>query len=76
MISSGEIDFAGFWQRIRIRLHLLMCRHCRTYAEQIHALGAAVRGAWTVSFEDAATLEKMERRILERWQKRWERESS
>lgn len=25
----------SFGQRLRIRLHLAMCRHCRTYVEQI-----------------------------------------
>lgn len=42
-IASGELGEAGWRQRLSIRFHLLMCRHCRCYQRQIAALGDTVR---------------------------------
>lgn len=46
MIAADELAEAGFWQRLKARLHLLMCRHCRRYQAQIRALGRATREMW------------------------------
>ena len=46
MIGTDELRAAGFIRRQTVRLHLMMCRHCRTYARQIRAIGDAARTRW------------------------------
>ncbi|MDA2937363.1 hypothetical protein MYX75_03760 [Acidobacteria bacterium AH-259-A15] len=64
-IASDELADANWSQRIALRLHLLMCRHCRRYAAQLHAIGAAARNLLRQSSEDLDTLKRLERQILE-----------
>lgn len=53
----------GRWERLGLRLHLLMCRHCRRYARQLRALTSATR-QWADAFEpDLATVQRVEQRI-------------
>ena len=40
-IGRDEWRAAPRWRRVVLRLHLLMCPHCRRYAAQIRALGTA-----------------------------------
>ena len=68
LIASDELADA-VWSdraRIRVRLHLLMCRHCRRYAAQLVAIGAGVRDRWDPGAADTQTLESLTTSILER----------
>ncbi len=65
LIASEELVDAGWLTRTLVRLHLLRCRHCRCYAAQLRAIGAAARDRWG-SGPDAQALERLERSILER----------
>jgi hypothetical protein len=42
-IASEDLARLSWRGRLGIRLHLLMCRHCRRYAAQLAAIGNAVR---------------------------------
>ncbi len=42
-ISSDDYLTAGFFKRFGIRLHLLMCRYCSRYRDQLRALAAKLR---------------------------------
>jgi hypothetical protein len=42
-IGSDQILDAGLMERLAVRMHLAMCRHCSNYARQIRAIGNAVR---------------------------------
>ena len=44
-LGSEEAAESSSWLRLQIRLHLLMCRHCRRYARQLRGIAAGVR-AW------------------------------
>ncbi len=66
MIASDELADAVWINRALVRLHLLMCRHCRGYAAQLRAIGAAARNRWDLRVADRAALERLERSILER----------
>ena len=66
VIASEEFAEAGWGRRLGVRLHLLMCRHCRRYAAQLRALGAYARKRWGPHTEDSDTLQRLERDILER----------
>ena len=57
----------GSWRRrLALRLHLLMCSHCRRYAAQIQAIGAAARSLFREQGEDPKALERLQERILSR----------
>ncbi len=65
-IASDEFAEAGWNERLAVRLHLLGCHHCRGYAAQLGAIGAAARnllGRWS---QAPSALERLERQILER----------
>ena len=64
-IASDELAQAGWSERVAIRLHLLMCRHCRRYTAQLQAIGASARELWGVRCEDPNTVERLESKILE-----------
>ncbi len=66
LVAGDGLEGAGWGQRLRVRLHLLMCRHCRRYARQLRAIGACVRERWGPEADDPATLERLERSILDR----------
>ncbi len=64
-IASDEFTEANLWQRLWVRLHLLMCRHCRRYAVQLHSIDETARNLWGPHTEDPSTLERLEREIIE-----------
>jgi len=64
LVASGEVETLSWRGRIRLRLHLLMCRHCRNYTRQMAAIGRAVRDIWADRPVDEATRERLEREIL------------
>jgi predicted anti-sigma-YlaC factor YlaD len=43
LTASDRLAAAGFRQRLAVRVHLLMCRHCRRYARQLRAMARAAR---------------------------------
>ncbi len=62
-ISSGERAGASLRTRLALRVHLLMCRHCRWYVTQLDLIDEAARQRWGEGREDAAALERLERAI-------------
>ena len=42
-VASEDLARLSWQKRIGVRLHLLMCRHCRRYAAQLAAIGNAAR---------------------------------
>jgi anti-sigma factor ChrR (cupin superfamily) len=57
-VASEDLPRFSWRKRIGVRLHLLMCRHCRRYAAQLAAIGNAVRRLYrdepqTKSLEDS-----------------------
>ncbi len=65
-IASDEFAEAGWKERLAVRFHLLLCRHCRRYAAQLRAIGAAARNLLGSRAQDPSALERLERQILER----------
>ncbi len=62
-VASDALDEHTWGRRLALRLHLLMCRHCRRYARQLRAIAAAARGLWPEESEDPSTLERLRRTI-------------
>ena len=65
-IASDELAEARWRERLGVRLHLLLCRHCRRYKAQLRSIGTAARNLWGLHSEDPPNLERLERQILER----------
>jgi anti-sigma factor ChrR (cupin superfamily) len=71
-VSSEDIDQIGWRNRLAVRFHLLMCRHCRRYAEQMQALGDAARSVFQQPPDDQSSpetpenLAKLQSDILDR----------
>ena len=68
LIASDELADASWSYRVLVRLHLLMCRHCRGYAAQLRAMGAAARDRWDLGVADGAAFEQLQSSLLERCQ--------
>ncbi len=66
LIASDELADAVWANRALVRLHLLMCRHCRGYAAQLRAIGAAAQDRWDLSVADRAAFDQLQSSILER----------
>ncbi len=65
-IGQDKWRTASWWRRLALRVHLLMCRHCRRYAAQIRAIGTAARRLFREQGEDPKALERLQERILSR----------
>ncbi len=64
LVATDAVTTAGWRTRMAVRLHQLMCRHCRRYARQLKALGKAVRSFGLdqpLSESENALLERLER---------------
>lgn len=61
--ARSELEDAGAWTRLMIRMHLAMCAHCRRYAAQLRLLAAGARRQARV---DEAALEAFKARLIER----------
>jgi hypothetical protein len=65
-IGQDDLRTVPWWRGLPLRLHLLMCRHCRRYAAQIRAIGTAARRLFREHGEDPQTLERLQETILRR----------
>lgn len=64
-ISSGELERAGFAERLRIRIHLWMCKYCRAYLRQIQKLGDAARHLMKAEPPDPERIQRLEDELVE-----------
>ena len=65
-IGQDDLRAVPWWRGLTLRLHLLMCRHCRRYAAQIRAIGTAARRLFREHGEDPRALERLKETILGR----------
>ncbi len=65
-IGQDDVRTLSWWRGLALRLHLLMCQHCRRYAAQIRAIGTAARRLFREHGEDPQTLERLQETILSR----------
>jgi len=63
-IIASDLADAGPWLRLKLRLHLMMCRHCARYAAQIRTIGAKMQEQFHPS-EERSDVEELQKRILE-----------
>jgi len=68
-VSTEDVVPVGWRQRLAVRLHLMMCRHCRRYAQQMQAMGNAARDVFQHPPKDLSSpehLAKLQSDILDR----------
>ena len=65
IVASDELVTASVVKRLRVRLHLLICRDCRRYAEQLRILGTAAREKVRSLAGDMETITRLENSILD-----------
>ena len=65
LVSSDELENAGAVKRFRARLHLLMCRECRRYVEQLRIIGTAAREKMRNLDGQKETITRLEKAILD-----------
>jgi len=65
IVARDEWKALPFWKRLEIRLHLMMCSHCRRYVEQIKAISEAARRSFSKDPERyQQEIAELEERIL------------
>lgn len=64
LVSTEQVHEAPLAQRIGVRLHLMMCRHCRRFRRQLFRIGR-VAGLIAGEFEHEPS-SSFEGRIVER----------
>lgn len=65
-LSTGELEGSPLSRRLAVRLHLLLCQHCRRYARQIRAIGTAARQVMGGQEGERESLERLRRALLDR----------
>jgi predicted anti-sigma-YlaC factor YlaD len=66
-VASDDLPRRPWHERLAVRLHLLMCRHCRRYVKQLAGIASAVRGLYR---EKPPSTDSLEKSILESIKKR------
>ena len=65
LVATDSVGELGFMRRLELRMHVLMCRHCHRYLQQIRILG---RGARELADRDKPSperLQEIEEEIIE-----------
>ncbi len=63
-IGQDDLRTVPWWRGLALRLHLLMCPHCRRYDAQIRAIGTANRSLFREHGEDRKALARLHETIL------------
>lgn len=66
-VASDDLRRRNWRERLLVRIHLLMCRHCRRYVEQLASIAAAARSLYR---EEPRSTESLEKSILESLRKK------
>jgi hypothetical protein len=66
LVASGRSDEIGFAKRLELKMHFFMCKHCRTYAKQINALGIGARRLLGAQEPTAEQMLHLEQQICEK----------
>jgi anti-sigma factor ChrR (cupin superfamily) len=64
LCASEDIRGAPWRTRVAVRVHLMMCRHCRRYVRELARIGAAVRALAVDEAREAERDEAVIRRVL------------
>ena len=65
LLSTDQLASQPVWRRVAVRVHLMMCRHCRRFARQMALLtqAAASLGASIDAEVGADFLQRVQERL-------------
>lgn len=66
LVARGDLDGAPRRRRWAVKLHLMMCRHCRRYVAQLRRIAAASREVLSFAAPPRERLAGLEVSILHR----------
>jgi hypothetical protein len=66
ILASDALEGSPWHRRMSVRFHLMMCRHCRRYKEQLVKIGEAARSLWDSWRPDSATVDRIEGAAISR----------
>lgn len=64
LYATDELHGASLRKRVAVRIHVMMCRSCQRYVQELSAIGDAVRRVARDAPEDPERLDVLVRRIL------------
>ena len=64
-VASSEMDQVSWMKRLSLKLHHLLCRHCRNYSHQISNVGQMAR-EWAGEISNPEEVERVKEEVLER----------
>ena len=65
LVASGEEQELGFMKKMELKIHMMMCKHCRGYSDQIRAMGEAIRELCQDRPGDDELCNKLEKEVLD-----------
>ena len=63
-LSSGTYDQKGWWFKLKLRFHALVCPPCRTYADQLRSISEGVQDMARHQEPSPEKLAAMQKRCL------------
>ena len=64
LVATGSLENIGWMKKLEIRMHLMMCVHCRRYLSQIRAIGHGAQTLVRGQEADPEQLQRMEQEVL------------
>lgn len=65
LVSSDDLVGAGFMKKLEVRMHILMCKHCARYFDQIKSVGQGAKNLAHNQEANSEQIERMENHILD-----------
>jgi len=65
LVSSDSLNEAGFMKKLEVRMHLMMCRHCSRYFDQMKSVGQGAKHLAHNQKAGPEQIERMEKNILD-----------
>lgn len=69
-ISVDELEEAPPLRRMTIRLHVMMCHHCRRYLQQMRSISATARELMSTPAGERESVARLKRALFERIERR------
>ncbi len=62
LLDTEQVAGKSLWRRIGVRLHLMMCRHCRRFERQLRQLRTGAR-SMRLAIDSEASAARLEQKI-------------
>lgn len=65
LVATEELAEGSWLKKLEVRMHLLMCRYCSRYANQLRKLGLAAKSLWSgpVTDEEREAARRIKQRL-------------